>query len=433
MTLTESMYKAALGIARAAAPLAAGGESKLARGLRGRRSVEERLEAWASSGRDEGRPLVWFHAPSVGEGLQARAVIEALRAAEPGHQIAFTHFSPSAETLAARMPADVADYLPWDLPASMGRALDALRPALIVFTKTEVWPTLSALAARRGVATALAAATLPETSSRAGPLARRLLSPSYRRLDAVLAIAEEDARRLRSLGVAPEALRVTGDPGVDSAAERALAAPTDAPYLQPFRTPPAPTLVAGSTWPADEAALLDAAARLRQRVPELRLVLAPHEPDERHVPPLLEALRAGGWEARTLAEVERAGDLAGANAVVVERIGVLAHLYTIGTVAYVGGGFGNAGLHSVLEPAAAGLPVTFGPRHVNARAAADLLTLGGAAEVTDGAALSEAAGNWLVDDERRASASRAARGYIERHRGAARRTAEALAPLVRGS
>jgi 3-deoxy-D-manno-octulosonic-acid transferase len=433
MTLTESVYLAALGMARAASPVAAGGDSKLARGLRARRGVVQRLGTWAATARDPARPLVWFHAPSVGEGLQALAVAEALVGLRPELQLAFTHFSPSAAALAARMPCDVADYLPWDLPGPMGGALDALRPSLIVFTKTEVWPTLSALAGRRGVATALVAATLPDTSSRTGRLARRLLAPSYGRLAAVLAIADGDAARLEGLGARPAATRVTGDPGVDSALERARAARPDARFLAPFRSSPAPTVVAGSTWPADEAVLLEAAARLRASSPSLRLVIAPHEPDERHVPPLVAALGGQGWRVRTLAEVERAGRLDTANAIVVDRVGVLAQLYTIGTLAYVGGGFGDAGLHSVLEPAAAGLPVAFGPRHANARAAGELLALGGAVEAPDASKLASALGSWLTDESARASAAQAARGYIERHRGAALRTAEALVPLLEPS
>jgi 3-deoxy-D-manno-octulosonic-acid transferase len=96
----------------------------------------------------------------------------------------------------------------------------------------------------------------------------------------------------------------------------------------------------------------------------------------------------------------------------------------------VGGGFGRAGLHSVLEPAAAGLPVVFGPRHANARDAAGLITAGGAREVEDVSTLAAALGTWLASDEARASAAAFALGYIAGHRGAARRSAEALEPLL---
>jgi 3-deoxy-D-manno-octulosonic-acid transferase len=239
------------------------------------------------------------------------------------------------------------------------------------------------------------------------------------------------------LGAVPGRVRVTGDPGIDSAAQRVAAAAADAPYLTPFRAAPRPTLVAGSTWPADEAVLLPALAKLRAAGAGvdgsgsgLRAVVAPHEPTAARVRTLLHQLAALGWKAATLADVETAGTAHGVDAVVVERVGVLAHLYTAGTVAYVGGGFHRAGLHSVLEPAAARLPVAFGPRHGNARAAAELIAAGGAVEVADSTALAAALGLWLRDAPALDYAAGRAYGYIDAHRGAADRTAAILDDLL---
>jgi 3-deoxy-D-manno-octulosonic-acid transferase len=430
MALLERLYPAAVRLARALSPLAARGDSKLARGVRGRRGAALRLEAWAARERDPARPLAWFHAPSVGEGLQARAVLEALRAERPDLQLIFTHFSPSAEALSGRMPVDATDYLPWDLPAETTGLLERLSPDLVVFTKTEVWPVLSRCCSDRGVPTALVAATLAPGSSRERWWARALLGPAYGRLSSVLAVGSDDGVRLRRLGVPPGALLVTGDPGVDAAVARARTADPAAPYLAPLLATPAPTVVAGSTWPADEAMLVPALTRVRLVVPDLRLVVAPHEPDRRHVPPLLAALESAGWPTATLAAVEKAGTLGEARAVVVDRVGVLAHLYTAGSVAYVGGGFGSDGLHSVLEPAAAGLAVAFGPRHANARAAAELVELGGARTVRGAGDLANVVEEWLTSPDLRASVGGAGRGYIESHLGAARRSAEALAALL---
>ncbi len=92
-----------------------------------------------------------MHAPSVGEGLQAKPVLETLRAEQPDWQLAFTFFSPSAERLARNLPVDVADYLPLDRPADVEAVLEALQPAALVFSKLDVWPELTLAAARRGV------------------------------------------------------------------------------------------------------------------------------------------------------------------------------------------------------------------------------------------------------------------------------------------
>ncbi len=433
MSATLAAYKLVLSLARAVSPLAGSGPSKLAQGLVGRRAAPDTLIHWGTAQRDSERRTVWFHAPSVGEALQARAVIEELRVREPGVQIAFTHFSPSAERLARQMPVDVAAYLPWDLPGPIRHVLDAISPDLIVFTKTEVWPVLVKEAGRRGLAVALVAGTVAESSSRLRPAARALLAESWRALGSVCAIADEDAARLHSLGVPKSVLQVTGDPGIDSAAQRLAAADPAARFVAPFFADPRPTLVAGSTWPSDDEVLLPALDVVRKQVPDLRLILVPHEPDPGHTKVLRRRLTDGGWSAATLSEVERTASVHTVDAIVVDRVGVLADLYTVGRVAYVGGGFHGAGLHSVLEPAAARLPVLFGPRHQSVRAATDLLEADAARSVQGRDTLAEALLTWLTDDGAHDYAARRAFGYVQRHMGAAGRTADVLSELLRSS
>ena len=117
------------------------------------------------------------------------------------------------------------------------------------------------------------------------------------------------------------------------------------------------------------------------------------------------------------------------DAVVVERVGVLAGLYTVADVAYVGGGFGTRGLHSVVEPAAAGVPVAVGPRHERSAACVSLVRNGGARSALNHAALGEILRTWLLDGGLRTRASEQVFVYIEEHRPAARRTADLLDPL----
>lgn len=405
--------------------------SKLHRGLVGRRAAHEVLAAWGRDERDARRPVAWFHAPSVGEGLQAEAVIEALEELRADVQIVYTYFSPSAEALARRMAVDVAAYLPWDLPETMTEALDAVRPDLLVFTKTEVWPVLIAEAHERRVPVAIVGASVRHGSSRASWPTRVLLRPAWERLSVACANSDEDAARLAGLGVRTSVLHTTGDPGIDSAAQRADAADPEARHLAPFRTAPRPTLVAGSTWPADEAVLLPALTSVRAVVAGLRVVLAPHEPRELRVRELLERFHVYGWRPTTLSQVEERGEVGDHDAVVVDSVGVLADLYTVADVAYVGGGFHDMGLHSVLEPAAAGVPVVFGPRHESARAAGCLLVAGGAKIASDPEEMERSLSGWLTDATAREAAGSRAFGYIENHRGAAARTAKLLEALIR--
>ena len=430
VSLLETVYSGALRAFRGISPALARGDSKLARGIRGRRGASEHLSLWAQEARDPSRPLVWFHAPSVGEGLQARIVMDALREEVPHLQLAYTYFSPSAVVWAGRTCADVTGYLPWDLPGIMGSVLDALRPDMVVFTKTEVWPNLSRAAERRGVPTAMIAATLPAAAGRLRWPARSLLGDSFRRLRWAGAIAEPDAERLGLMGVPAERVMVTGDPGIDSAARRAGMSDPNAGYLRPFHSDPRPTLVAGSTWEPDEEVLIPACSALRESVRDLRVILAPHEPTERRLGQLRAGFLEMGWSPATLSDVEAQGAVGSADVILVDRIGVLAHLYTVGTVAYVGGGFHRHGLHSVLEPAAARIPVAFGPHHSNSAAAESLLERSGASEVLSPPELTRVLAEWFTDEESRAGAAEAAFGYIEEHAGAARRTVSALTEIL---
>lgn len=434
MQRREFFYETALRgvrpLLRVAAPL----NEKLGRGVAGRREATARLEAWAAESRDPMRPLVWVHAPSVGEGLMAQAIISALREQQPEVQVAFTFFSPSAERLAAQIGADVYDYLPWDVRREVGRALDALQPDVVAFVRTEVWPVLAYEARRRGARLALINAVLGDDSSRLGWGARFLLGPTYARLDAIGATGNADASRFTELGAVADRVEVTGDARFDQVWRRVralgdLETRLEDPLLRRLHDPEVTTIVAGSTWPTDESQLVPALSRARRGLP-LRLIAAPHEPNEDHLTGLERTLSAAGLEHARLATVESSGEPL-PEVVIVDRVGVLADLYAIGDIAYVGGGFHGAGLHSVIEPAALGVPVLYGPRHGNAREASELAWSGGGSVVRDVPELASLLETLARDAAEREEAGRAALAYVRSRLGGAERNAELLGTLLR--
>jgi 3-deoxy-D-manno-octulosonic-acid transferase len=429
MPSTSAAYRVVARLAGGLAPALALLSPKLAAGHRGRQRAVERLAGWAARERDPERPLVWFHASSVGEGLQAESVLLELRRIAPDLQYVYTHYSPSAEALARRLPVDVADYLPYDLPGPMERLLEVLSPRLLVFAKLDLWPELTEMAVARGTTVAMVAATVSPGSGRLRWPARALLRAGYAAVGAAAAISDDDAARLGRLGVSPDRIQVLGDPRFDSAADGIAGVAADEPLLRFGRG--APTLVAGSTWSADESVLLEAFARLLPRHPAARLIVVPHEPTAPHLASTERTAARLGLPAPL--RLSQAGGPA--PLLLVDRIGVLARLYGAGTMAYVGGGFGRAGLHSVLEPAAWALPVAFGPRWQDSRDAASLLAAGAARALTTRGteAARELLGTWSrwieCEDDRRAQGERAA-ALVASGRGAARRSAEMLAGLI---
>jgi 3-deoxy-D-manno-octulosonic-acid transferase len=426
-------YRLVMATATRAVPLVGRFDEKVARGLAGRRGLAERCAAWAAASRDRRRPLVWFHAPSVGEGLQVKPVMEALRCERAGWQLAYSFYSPSAERLAASLAADFTDYLPFDRPAEVRAMLDALTPTALVYGKLDVWPELTLAAAARGVRLGLISATVAPDSSRLAWPARRWARPAYAALERVGAIAADDAGRLERLGARPEAVRITGDTRYDSVAERAARLDWS---RQPLATLAAHgrerfTIVAGSTWPGDEAVLLPAFAELLA-TGDARLVLAPHEPTPAHLAAATATARRHGLPRPVRLSQLAVEDVGASPFVLVDRIGVLADLYAVGHVAYVGGGYHRAGLHSVLEPAVFGLPICFGPRWTGSRDAGLLLQRGAAVALPrEGRTLlGERWQEWRRDPNARARAGRAAADVVREGRGATARTVALVRELV---
>jgi 3-deoxy-D-manno-octulosonic-acid transferase len=427
--LLRGLYAGTVMMARAAAALAPASEHKVWRSLRARRGIIAQWRDQAARVRDVKRPLVWMHAPSVGEGLQARPVAYALREQYPQAQLAYSFFSPSAESFAASIGADLYGYLPFDSAGDADAMLDMLQPSVLVFVKLDVWPVLVERAAARGIPVIMLSATLAASSGRRGVLSGALLRDAYGTLARVGAIDAEHGARLVQLGVRAERLVATGDTRFDQVWQRAQRVNRrNGPVLTTASL--RPTVVAGSTWPADEAVLLPAWEQLRQKIPDVRLIIAPHEPTASRVDSLLRWARGAGFRGASLSEIEREGDKRNADVVVIDRVGVLGDLYANANVAYVGGGFHAAGLHSAIEPAAFGAPVVFGPGHHMSREAGLLLDAGGAAEVRDVETMRHTLVRWLRDETARSEAGRAAQTIVTKERGATDRSVALVAEYL---
>lgn len=440
MSLPERAYEAALGACRPIFRAAGWVHPQARRAVSGRKTTRERFLEWSASSRDPDRPVVWVHAPSVGESLMAKAIIGALKEARPDVQVAFTHFSPSAERVAAEVGADVWGYMPYDTRTPVRRTLAALDPDVIAFVRTEVWPVVTREAAQAGARMVLVNAVLSEGSGRLRWLGKSFLEAAYRRLDEVGAVSRAHADRYEILGVPPGRIRVTGDARFDQVwnriQERGLAefhrdpAPQGRvpdellPFWRVLDDPEAFIMVAGSTWPADEKILLPAVSVLRRSHP-FRMVIAPHEPTTSHLEALERRLdRQALPHARLSALV--AARAQAPEVVVVDRLGILADLYALADVAYVGGGFGKDGLHSVVEPAAIGVPVLFGPHYGNAREAGALAAAGGGFAIEGPGGLEDRLRELMDEPIRIKAVGESARAYVQSETGAAERNAELI-------
>ena len=355
----------------------------------------------------------------------AAPVLALVRRALPRAQLVYTYYSPSAEAFADRVTADFADYLPFDSAHAAREALDALAPTVLAFVKGDVWPVLTSTADARGVKLALLSASVPERSRRISGLGALITRDAYAALDLAGAASAEDAALLVRAGARPDRVRVTGDTRYDQAWERAHTAPRNVELVAALRSA-RPTVVAGSTWPGDERALLPAWERIRATVPDARLVIAPHEPHASHLAHV-ERWAASHGLSTTRIDAERA---ACADVVLVDRMGILADLYALATAAYVGGGFHAAGLHSLVEPAVFRVPTVVGPQRAASRDARLMLAAGGVMGISDVAGLAAALGTLLTDRAEHAARAEAMASVVASELGAAERSFQIVRELL---
>lgn len=362
---------------------------------------------------------VWIHGSSLGEARIVAGLARAVRAREPQRSISVSAYTRTGRAQLPEPPvADAAFFLPLDFSGFPGRILGALRPDLLVIVETELWPNLLHEAHRSGARVALVNARLaPERMKRYRRLSG-LYRPLVRRLCRVGAQSESDAGRFLELGVPGAALRVTGNVKYD------LPAPVvDEPGLRREVGLAAgrPVLVAGSTGPGEDAPVLDAFAVLRGEHPRLFLVLAPRHPER--ADDVEQLARARGFRPHRLSRGplgEEPADL-----LLVDEVGRLGSLYKLGAAAFVGGSLVPIGGHNVLEPAALGVPVLFGPHtHHFEEPAEALLRAGGARRVHDASSLAGEVAALLGDDDARLRAARNALKVVEENRGAMERTVD---------
>ncbi len=367
-------------------------------------------------------PPLWLHAASLGEVGVAAVLVERLRTSHPGLPLLLTTFTETGLARARSLPGVTAVRLPLDWGWVMGRFLDRVRPRALWVVETEWWPNLWREAGRRGVPVALVNARL---SSRAAARYRRvggLVRPLLGGLIAVAARGEEDAERLRALGVPEAALRVCGNLKFDLAPPHEAQA-TGAALRAAWGD--RPVWVAGSVRPREEPIILDAHRRLCAVFPEALLVWAP-----RH-PPRFEAvwrdLRAAGVAVARRSQAEAV--TAATEVLLLDTLGELPAFYAAGDVAFVGGTLTpDYGGHSPVEPAALGRLVLLGPHRAHfADEAAALEAAGGAVTVADAEALTAALTAAFQDEAARRVAGRRAQAVVEANRSAAARTLDWLA------
>jgi len=394
--------------------------TKIQEGMTGRKSLWLALQRFRE--RFPNRTVYLIHSASLGEFEQAKPVIRGLKAMRPDILIVSSFTSPSGFKNAERIAeVDLFIYLPIDTFLQTRRFVQKLRPAKMIFVTYELWPNLIFNAGRHHIKTYLISARIRPGSSKLKPVIRTFFADLYRSLDYIYAISEEPKQSvLKLIGSVKITVLNLGDTRYDQVIERSrLLANKMIPHIfkEGF------VLIGGSIWPQDARPLLPALYQSLYEFPALRIILAPHEPNEYALEMLEDDFRTHGFESIRYSQIK--GQTLTNRVVLIDRIGILAELYHQANIAFVGGSF-RGSIHNVMEPAVAGLPVLFGPTYHNSQEAELLVKAGGGYVCADHAGLYNVINRMLTKPDDYQKAAQASRRVILENMGASARTVKEI-------
>jgi 3-deoxy-D-manno-octulosonic-acid transferase len=378
------------------------------------------------------RPCIWFHAVSVGEVLLLKPIISELLRRRPGWDVVISTTTHTGLAVARRThPELVTFYAPLDFSWAAQRAVSRIRPTVLALVELELWPNLVWAANRAGAKVAIVNGRLSSRSHKGYRRLRGPLGPTLRRLDSVSAQTEEYATRFIDLGVHHDRVQVTGSVKFDGLESDRNNSGT----LSLRRTLGLSAIdlvfVAGSTMEGEEAAALDAYRMARRKHARLRLILVPRHAER--FESVTAWLRQQGEPVLRRSDPElHHYDRRNPPIILIDTIGELSAVWGLADVAFVGGSlFPGRGGQNMMEPAAFGAAVLFGPHTENFReSVVQLLKRGGARRVANVHDLASALLKDLDDPEAAAARAAAGRAYVLAQNGAAARTLDELDRLV---
>ncbi|GAB4451867.1 MAG: 3-deoxy-D-manno-octulosonic acid transferase [Armatimonadaceae bacterium] len=437
---------------------------------KGKEDRERWGERWGRYGEDVSRdtrtPRFWVHAVSVGEVMAAIPVLRELRQRYPEAFILLSTTTIGGREVAQKQkpPADAVVYYPLDTPFAVRDALAAARPDVVILMEWEIWSNFLTAAKRQGAKIAVLNGRISDKGLRRGQRGQVFTRPGLNSVDLFAMQSAEDSRRATLVGADPAKVQTFGNTKFDesltplSQAERAvLRADLGIPEGVPVWICGSTRDDTDSAAPDEETLVAAAANRVRERFPNLFLIVAPRHLER--TPQAAAALEAAGWNVlrrsqqppsplsprpplpspHAWGEGRGSGEAGGVGrrqtALLLDTFGELAKVYAVADVAFVGGSLVRRGGQSVFQPLAQGVPVVFGPYMNNQRDIAALSIAEGVGfSVTDSTTLAAEVVRLLsLPEADREALSVRARSLIERNQGVAARCLDAVAGLLERS
>ncbi|WP_338647304.1 glycosyltransferase N-terminal domain-containing protein [Flavobacterium sp. KS-LB2] len=350
---------------------------------------------------------IWFHAASLGEYEQGLPVIEKIKEQFPSHKIILTFFSPSGyEVRKNNTVADVTVYLPLDTKKNAYQFLKLIHPDLVFFIKYEYWPNYLSELKKRNTKTYLISGIL-----RKNQLFFKWYGGFYRKALNTFTyffVQNETSKKLLQQ-IDKTNVSVSGDTRFDRVAT-ILDKDNSLDFIAQFKENTL-TVVVGSSWPKDENLLVNF---INSNTLKVKFIIAPHNIKEEQIQQLKDSITK-----KTILFSEKEGkNPADFDVFIIDTIGILTKIYSYADIAYVGGGFGNSGIHNVLEPATFGVPVLIGPNYSHFAEAVALVNMEACISINTIEKLDEALKNLITNDDIRQEKGHMCSTFVQMNKGA---------------
>lgn len=371
--------------------------------------------------------VLWFHAVSVGEAEAAFPLIKRLQSQLPNQAFLVTTTTPTGSARVKAVLADTVEhvYLPYDLPWIVGRFLRHFQPKLAIVMEKEIWPNLFAGCAQRHIPVLVINARLSAKSAKAYRKIPALIQPALSTITQIATQTKADQQRFIEIGAQPEQVAVLGNIKFDVMVEASLVAAGQALKQQLFAG--RFVWIIASTHQGEEEQLLSLYAALKVQIPNLIMLIAPRHPERFGTVKQLCQKQGLHLVLRS----EQAAVSAECDVYLADSIGELKMLYAAADIAFVGGSLVPVGGHNVLEPAAVGLPIVFGPHMFNFQEIAEQMLIAKAAiQCQDELEIAKTVLHLEQDQGYRAELATNAKAFVSRNQGATARVAALITETI---
>ncbi|MEZ4839399.1 3-deoxy-D-manno-octulosonic acid transferase [Flavobacterium sp.] len=376
----------------------------------GRKNVFEQIKLKISS-TDK---TIWFHAASLGEFEQGIPVMEKIKIKFPNHKIIVTFFSPSGfEVRKNNSIADMTIYLPLDTLQNAKQFLDLVHPEMVFFIKYEYWPNYLNELKKRQIKIYLISGILRENQvffKWYGGFYRKCLTA----FDFFFVQNESSKKLLQSLGY--QNVKISGDTRFDRVVS-ILERDNSLDFIETFKNNTT-TIVIGSSWPKDEELLVNF---INNSTEKLKFIIAPHNIKPEQILELQKSITKKTILFSDYNDSEQSGhdlSLQAYEVFIINTIGFLTKIYSYADIAYVGGGFGNPGVHNILEPATFGIPIVIGPNYAHFAEATALVNMEGCISFSDQNELNKAFSTLLTNEDIRYEKGHICSTFVQMNKGA---------------